>query len=65
MHIQQTRMSVKLYSRELCSTIDTFQNTKTEYIYLGGFAQQRRAHPPRHSVSSINLRVEVLRQTSP
>ena len=28
MHIQQTRMSVKLYSRELCSTIDTFKIPK-------------------------------------
>ena len=34
MHIQQTRMSVKLYSRELCSTIDPYKNGENAYIYL-------------------------------
>ena len=28
MHIQQTRMSIKLYSRELCSTIDRYKMAK-------------------------------------
>jgi hypothetical protein len=29
---------LKLYSRELCSTIDPYKNTKTEYIYSEQFA---------------------------
>jgi hypothetical protein len=43
MHNQKLEYLLKLYSRELCSTIDAYKNGKNAYIYSSKFAQQRRA----------------------
>ena len=33
MHNHRTRVLLKLYSQELCSTIDAYKNGENDYIY--------------------------------
>jgi hypothetical protein len=60
-----TNSSSKIYNQEPNSTIDTFKNTKTEYIYSKQFSQQRRAQTSKAWHLFSQTRMEILHQMPP
>jgi hypothetical protein len=67
MHNQNNSASLKLYNRELCSTIDRYKNGENAYIYSEQQQQQNRDVALKLCIcmASDNLQLQSLNDRAP